>query len=127
MLTPAFVASTCGAANGEVSVSAVGGTGAYTYSWDDVSASTTSTVTGLVAGTYNVIVTDAQGCTETVASTITDGAAGTATTVVDNNVSCFGICDGGATVTVVGGTGPFTYLWSNGETTAFSDCIMCRN
>ncbi len=124
VLTPAFVASTCGAANGEVSVSAVGGTGAYTYSWDDVSASTTSTVTGLVAGTYNVIVTDAQGCTETVASTITDGAAGTATTVVDNNVSCFGICDGGATVTVVGGTGPFTYLWNNGETT-LSATALC--
>ena len=117
VLTPAFVASTCGQANGEVSVSAVGGTGAYTYLWDDAGASTTASVTGLAAGTYNVTVTDAQGCTETVASTITDEAAGTATTVVDNNVSCFGLCDGGATVTVVGGTAPFTYLWNNGETT----------
>ena len=117
VLTPAFVASTCGQANGEVSVSAVGGTGAYTYLWDDAGASTTASVTSLAAGTYNVTVTDAQGCTETVASTITDGAAGTATTVIDNNVSCFGLCDGGATVTVVGGTAPFTYLWNNGETT----------
>ncbi|MDC0339444.1 SprB repeat-containing protein, partial [Flavobacteriales bacterium] len=117
VLTPAFVASTCGQANGEVSVSAVGGTGAYTYLWDDAGASNTASVTGLLAGTYNVTVTDAQGCTQTIPSTITDGASGTATAVIDNQVSCFGICDGGATVTMAGGNPAFTYLWSNGETT----------
>ena len=123
VLTPAFVASTCGQANGEVSVSAVGGTGAYTYLWDDASASTTASVTGLLAGTYNVTVTDAQGCSQTVPATITDGASGTATAVVDNQVSCFGVCDGGATVTMTGGNPAFTYLWSNGETTATATAL----
>jgi gliding motility-associated-like protein len=123
VLTPAFVASTCGQANGEVSVSAVGGTGTYTYLWDDASAATTATLTGLLAGIYNVTVTDTQGCTESTPVTITDGAAGTLTTVLDNNVSCFGVCDGGATVTIVGGTGPFIYLWNNGETTLAASAL----
>ena len=123
VLTPAFVASTCGQANGEVSLTVAGGTAGYAYLWDDGAASTTASVNGLGAGTYNVIVTDAQGCTQTTPSTITDGAAGTATTAIDNNVSCFGVCDGGATVTVVGGTGPFTYLWNNGETTLVATAL----
>ena len=34
------------------------------------------------------------------------------------NASCPGVADGNATVSVQGGTAPYTYLWSNGQTTA---------
>ena len=118
VLVTDFVLSNCGQSDGEVSVSVSGGTGAYTYLWDDSGNSTTTVVTGLSAGTYAVTVTDANGCTQETSSTITDGVAGTVSTIVDTDISCFGICDGGATATIVGGTAPFTYLWNNGETSA---------
>ena len=49
-----------------------GGTGPYTYLWDDGSAQTTQTATGLSAGPYTVVVTDAIGCTSQGAVTLTD-------------------------------------------------------
>ena len=54
---------TCnGDADGSISVTASGGTAGYTYLWDDASAQTTSTATGLAPGDYMVTVTDANGC-----------------------------------------------------------------
>lgn len=116
-LSPASNDATCGASNGDVSVIAAGGTPGYTYLWDDLGASTTLAVGTLPAGTYTVIVTDAQGCTETISATINDLGGGVATPVIDNQVSCFGVCDGGGSVTMAGGTAPFTFLWSSGQTT----------
>ena len=51
-----------------------GGTPGYSYEWDDngVVPQTTTTATGLNAGTYSVIVTDVNGCTTTSSATITD-------------------------------------------------------
>ena len=51
--------------NGSASVTPSGGTGGYTYLWDDPNAQTTATATGLAAGTYTVIVTDENDCTGT--------------------------------------------------------------
>lgn len=34
-----------------------------------------------------------------------------------NSVSCYGQCNGGATINVVSGSPPFTYLWSTSDTT----------
>ena len=57
---------TCnGGSDGEATVTAGGGDGSYTYLWDDGSAQTTATATGLAAGTYNVTVEDGNGCTAT--------------------------------------------------------------
>ena len=64
-----------GLSDGSASVLATGGTTGYTYLWDDAMAQTTATATGLAAGTYNVIVTDANGCTATSSATVTEPAA----------------------------------------------------
>jgi hypothetical protein len=66
--------STAGAADGTATVS-VNGTAPYTYLWDDASAQMTATATGLSAGTYNVEVTDAEGCSTT-ASVVVDLGSG---------------------------------------------------
>ncbi|WP_146819045.1 T9SS type A sorting domain-containing protein, partial [Flavobacterium noncentrifugens] len=62
-----------GAATGTASVTATGGTGAYTYSWSP-SGGNAATATGLVAGTYNVTVTDANACAIVKTITITEAA-----------------------------------------------------
>jgi gliding motility-associated-like protein len=115
-LTSTHVDATCNMSNGSATVSVTGGTGPYTYLWSDAAAQTTATATALPSNTYVVTVTDANGCTQTLPVTINNLAGPTATVFSSTNVSCFGQNDGAATVTVSGGTIPFTFLWSNGQT-----------
>ena len=108
------VDASCGDANGSASVTVTQGTAPYSYLWTN--GETTSSINGLLSGTYTVIVTDAMGCTTTCTVYIGDTvpptcmAVGTPTSCNENN--------GSATVTGMGGSGTYTYLWSNGETTA---------
>ncbi|MBL7795545.1 MAG: T9SS type A sorting domain-containing protein [Saprospiraceae bacterium] len=105
---------TCnGDANGTAVLTITGGTG-LTYLWSN--NATTQNLSDLGPGTYSVTVSDAQGCTATAEVTITEpdelgiGAAVT-------SVSCFGQADGAIDLNVSGGTLPYNYEWSNGETT----------
>ncbi|MEQ9350946.1 MAG: HYR domain-containing protein, partial [Vicingaceae bacterium] len=76
------------------------------------------------AGTYTVSVYDANGCGPSTASiTITEPTAIVASITLDSNVSCNGLSDGGATASATGGTGTYTYNWSNGPTTASNQGI----
>ncbi|MEN0008634.1 MBG domain-containing protein [Flavobacterium nitrogenifigens] len=113
-----------GGHNGSASVSAIGGTGAYMYSWDTTPAQSTATATGLKAGTYIVTVTDANSCTKTQSITITEPDALVATTS-QTDVSCNGGSNGTATVSVTGGTGLYTYSWSpSGGTNATASGLL---
>jgi hypothetical protein len=47
--------------------------------------------------------------------------------VVDNDVTCYGGDDGQATVSVTGGVPPYTYLWSDGQTTATAGGLAAGN
>ncbi|MBI3512196.1 MAG: SprB repeat-containing protein, partial [Bacteroidetes bacterium] len=110
-LTTSFVQSTCGNPNGSASVVATGGTGAYTYSWTP-SGGTSANATGLLAGSYTITVTDANGCVATQTVNVPNAGSPTATITASTNVSCFGGNNGSATVTGTGGTTPYTYSWS---------------
>jgi len=105
-----------GGSNGSATVSASGGTAAYTFLWSNGMAM--ATATGLSAGTYTVTVTDANGCTDTDVVTITEPAVLVASISSSSNVSCNGANDGSATVSASGGTAAYTYLWSNGSSSA---------
>lgn len=103
--------TTCaGSTNGSVFASGASGTAPYTYNWS-VSGGTTSTVSGLTAGSYTVTVTDSKGCTTTSAATISSPppligqfSKGTA--------SCAGCgCKEWIMVTATGGTSPYSYFW----------------
>jgi len=109
-------ASCNGLADGGASASASGGTTAYSYLWSNASSS--STVTGLSAGTYNVTITDANGCTDSSSVTITEPDSLIASITLDSNVSCHGFSNGGALASAVGGTGSYDYAWSNASTMA---------
>ncbi|MCG3167456.1 MAG: hypothetical protein POELPBGB_03248 [Bacteroidia bacterium] len=110
---------TCfGAANGTIDVSVSGGTGPYSYLWTP-SGQTTQDRTGLAPGTYSVVVTDANGCTASVNNIVITQPASALTASISSssNVTCFGLCNGSATVTASGGTAPYTYAWPGGQTT----------
>lgn len=102
-----------GAEDGAAVVSAGFGTPGYTYSWSPAGGSA-NTATGLDAGTYTVTVTDANGCTASASTTVTEpGALAvslTATDEINGN-------DGAVNSAVSGGTVPYTYNWSNGQVT----------
>ncbi|MFY0673789.1 MAG: T9SS type A sorting domain-containing protein [Bacteroidia bacterium] len=107
---------TCfGAGDGSATVNVSSGTAPYSYSWS--SGSNSADADNLNAGTYTVTVTDANGCSATEQVTITEPSQLVATTSsVDG--SCLNANDGSATVSVSGGTSPYSYDWSNGATTA---------
>jgi uncharacterized repeat protein (TIGR01451 family) len=99
--------------NGTALTNPSGGTPPYTYLWSN--AATSQNISGLTAGSYNCIVTDATGCHSTgyyyvqqavnvnFNSTVTDA------TCLQTNGSILGF--------VTGGVAPYTFLWSNGGNT----------
>lgn len=99
-----------GGADGTATASTTGGTAPYSYSWNSVPAQTTVTATGLSAGTYIVIVTDAMGCISNASVTITEPPAIILTTS-EIDANCGG-ADGSASVSASGGTSPYTYSWN---------------
>ncbi|RYZ24619.1 MAG: T9SS type A sorting domain-containing protein [Chitinophagaceae bacterium] len=104
-----------GGNTGSINLTPTGGTGPYTFNWG--SSITTEDRTGLVAGTYTVIITDNIGCTGTVQATVSQPSSPVSGSTVVTNVACFGGSNGAINLTVSGGTGPFAFAWNNGATT----------
>lgn len=101
--------------DGAINVTVIGGTTPYSYSW--ASSQISEDLTGISAGTYDLTVTDAIGCTSTGSWLINEpGCSMTAEISSFTDITCFGACDGTATVSPIGGTLPFTYLWDNAQT-----------
>ena len=74
------------------------------------------TIGTLDNGNYNVTVTDANNCQISFPKTIFEPTAISASISSSTTVSCNGGADGTATATVSGGTLPYDYSWSNGQT-----------
>ena len=105
-----------GGSDGTASVTVNGGTAPYSYTWP--SGTPTATETGLSPGTYVVTVTDFNNCTTTSSVTITEPNVLSSAIATSTNVSCNGGADGTASITVTGGTAPYSYAWPSGDTTA---------
>lgn len=122
-LTSSVTAANCNLPNGSATVTASGGApGAYTYSWS--AGSTTASQGGVVAGTYTILVTDANNCSVTLAATIPNTAGPTLSISSQTNVSCFGGSNGVATTSVSGGVAPYIYLWNHGAATAIATNLL---
>ncbi len=115
------IPTTCGQSNGEGITNPSGGTGPYSYSWNSNPLQTTQNATGLAAGKYTVVVTDANKCTDTAKVTIAASSAPTITVKVTPS-NC-GTHNGIATATVSGGATPYKYSWNNGATNPSVDSL----
>ena len=105
-----------GNSTGALTAIGSGGTTPYTFLWS--TGSTSTTISGLSAGTYTITLSDANSITTTTTYTLTEPTALVSANALDSNVSCNGGSDGGATASATGGIGTYNYLWSNGATTA---------
>ncbi|WP_338648448.1 gliding motility-associated C-terminal domain-containing protein [Flavobacterium sp. KS-LB2] len=103
----------CKGGNGMVDLSVSGGTAPYTYLWSN--GATSQDLAAVVAGTYNVTITDANNCTTTASATVTEPANALEASATTTAVLCKG-GNGMVDLSVSGGTAPYTYLWNNGAT-----------
>ncbi len=103
-----------GSNTGSATANPVNGTPPYTYRWSN--NKTTQIITDIPAGVYSVTITDNCGTKAIASATIYQDAKVDAS-VSGTTLSCNGGADGTATATPIGGLSPYTYRWSNGQTT----------
>lgn len=109
--------SALGVADGSISLAPSGGTPGYTYLWSN--AETTSAISGLLPGFYTVTITDSKGCTKVSTLTVNQYNCTVAGSILATNVRCNGNNNGAASVSLSGGSAPFSYVWSTGSSAAF--------
>lgn len=100
--------------NGSINLAVSGGIPGYTYQWDNTvslpSGATTASVNNLLAGTYGVTITDANGCDTTLAILITQPSQ-IQNDFTINDVICYGDASGSITPITSGGTPNYGYNW----------------
>ncbi|PKP23105.1 MAG: hypothetical protein CVU05_00840 [Bacteroidetes bacterium HGW-Bacteroidetes-21] len=106
-----------GASNGSANLTVTGGTPPYTYLWSP-GGFTFANPIGLSQGTYQVTVSDFNHCEDYYFVDIIEPPTLTATISASQNISCYGLNNGSATVLPSGGTPPYSYLWSPSGSTS---------
>jgi gliding motility-associated-like protein len=101
----------CGNGDGEIIITPNGGSGPFDFSLNGGAVQNNGTFSGLIVGSYAVLITDNSGCQSTGSENV--GSIGGPT--IDNlqvvDPTCGGGCNGSITATVSGGTPPYTYQW----------------
>ncbi len=116
--------ATCTASNGSISVTPSGGAAPYAYLWN--TGATTASLSGLAPGFYTVTVTDNNGCHTTQSRSIFTNSP-VHVGLVSTPASCMFASDGSILATASGGTAPYTYAWSNGQSTANATGLVAGN
>ncbi|MGL5890111.1 MAG: hypothetical protein ACRC3B_09510, partial [Bacteroidia bacterium] len=115
-VTAALSAAAASCGTYTITSSVTGGTPPYTYLWMPGNQTTAALPNVNISGSYSLVVTDANGCSYTTAPvSIT---IGTQLSAYINTTASYCPNQGSATASVYGGTSPYTYLWSTGDTTA---------
>jgi hypothetical protein len=100
--------ATCGASNGSITATGLGGTTPYQYSLDGITYQASNVFTGLAAGAYTVTIKDANNCINTTAVVNVVNTSGATVTAISSNATC-GASNGSITATGLGGTTPYQY------------------
>lgn len=112
--------------NGIITATAQGGNGGFTYSWNGATPTANNVNSGLIAGAYNVLVTDNKGCTANASISLPNPQA--LTLAIDaTNPLCAGSADGQAQAFATGGTGTLNYHWSSGANQAIATQLTAGN
>lgn len=103
----------CNGTTGSIDITVAGGNAPYTYLWSD--GSTNQDLNNALAGIYSVVITDAAGCTTSLSRVLTNPPSlnvgiGSSDATCGNN-------DGSISLSVSGGSLPYSYLWNNSATT----------
>jgi hypothetical protein len=107
------------ASNGNIYSSPNAGTAPYTYVWSTNPPQYTQNAISIPAGTYTVTITDAAANTASTSTTVYQPSAINVSITAFTPILCYGLNNGTATVSISGGTPPYTYYnWDDGETTA---------
>lgn len=114
VLVPVITDVSCGGlSDGAIDLSILGGTPAYSVAWTGPNGftATTEDLTGLLAGDYEVLVTDLAGCQITASYTVAEvPPLDLALTITP--ISCNGADDGAISLNITGGQGPFGINWA---------------
>ncbi len=114
VITDSVKQVTCfGLNNGAIYIDVFAAIPPVTYQWSNGASS--QDVTGLAPGTYTVTITDLASCTATETFVITEPAV-LGVSLTPTSATC-GLNNGSITSTPSGGTSPYGYLWSGGQTT----------
>lgn len=100
---------------GSIDVEVQGGVEPYQFLWNN--EATTKDLRNLKAGQYEVIVTDANGCTKSVGTRITQPELLVIREERAENIDCFGNNNGLINLNVTGGASPYRYRWNTGDST----------
>jgi gliding motility-associated-like protein len=107
-----------GDSTGNIDITTSGGTPGYTFSWSNgngiILPVQTEDLTNVPASAYQLLVFDARGCSTNISQTITQPAAALSSTPLITEVACFGDASGSINPSIIGGTQPYIYNWSNG-------------
>ncbi|MFM7644526.1 MAG: hypothetical protein ACKO5N_07035 [Sphingomonadales bacterium] len=101
-----------GGSNGALSVIASGGTGGYTYNWLGMGL-LGNQQSNLQAGTYQIVVQDQNGCTDSLTSIISAPPLLQLQISSLQHPNCFGQASGAVSFTTTGGTAPYAYQWQS--------------
>ena len=113
--TTSSINENCGQSNGSATVTATGICGSgYTYQWNTIPVQTTQTALNITAGNYTVTV-NCGTCSVTATASVSN-TAGPSATLTNIVAATCGQLNGSATISPVGGSMPYSYLWSNGQT-----------
>ncbi|MFL2570356.1 MAG: PKD domain-containing protein, partial [Parvicellaceae bacterium] len=99
------VQSTCGNADGEISLNASGGVAPYQYSINNgLSFQNAGSFPNLFSGTYDIVIVDDLGCQISGQVVVTDQGGPVINAVIGVDETCFGICDGSLVINAAGAT-----------------------
>jgi gliding motility-associated-like protein len=126
-IDPVVTPITCfGADDGTISLNLQGGTGNVNVLWtDDATAGVNRT--GLKPGSYNVVLTDDAGCSIDQIIQITEPRELSLSAIITDALDCVDPLTGGIDLQIIGGTAPYTILWSTGQTTEDLTSIGANN
>ncbi len=118
-LSNTFTNVSCyGDSDGSIDLTVIGGSPIYDYVWTNSLGTPVGTgqdLNGIPAETYDVLVTDINGCTETLTQLITQPLLPISVTETVTHVKCFGDNTGIIDLDVSGGTPPYVYNWTTGQ------------